>query len=131
VEQLGALRGEEGEQNSDGLRARKERGRRDFEDQTKPAPLKPKGAAPSKIKTNSTHSQPLISAPPAKARDTNSASTNSDDGFVSVREGAEMIKLSEISIRRYLTKKKLTRFKVGSRTLLKRSEVLGLVRQQS
>jgi len=48
LEQLGALRGEGGEQNSDGLRARKERGRRDFEDETKPAPLKPKGAAPSK-----------------------------------------------------------------------------------
>jgi hypothetical protein len=48
------------------LRATKERGRRDFEDETKPAPLKPKGAAPSKIKTNSTHSQPLISAPPAQ-----------------------------------------------------------------
>ena len=65
VEQLGALRGEGGEQNSDGLRARKERGRRDFEDETKPAPFKPKGAAPSKIKTSRTHSQPLIFPPPA------------------------------------------------------------------
>jgi hypothetical protein len=52
LEQLGALRGEGGEQNSDGLRPR---GRSDFEDETKPAPLKPNGAAPSKIKTNSTH----------------------------------------------------------------------------
>jgi len=50
--------------------------------------------------------------------------------FVTVREASALIKLSEISVRRFLTQKKLTRFKVGcGRTLLKRSEVLALVRQ--
>lgn len=49
--------------------------------------------------------------------------------FLTVREGAALLRLSEVSIRRYLTLKKLRRFKVGSRTLLMRSDVLGLVRE--
>ena len=50
--------------------------------------------------------------------------------FLTVREGAALLKLSEASIRRYLTLKKLRRFKVGSRTLLKRGDVLGLVHEE-
>jgi len=49
--------------------------------------------------------------------------------FLTVRESAALLKLSEVSIRRYLTQKKLRRFKVGSRTLLMRGDVLGLVRE--
>jgi excisionase family DNA binding protein len=49
--------------------------------------------------------------------------------FLTVREGAALLRLSEVSIRRYLTQKKLRRFKVGGRTLLMRSDVLGLVRR--
>jgi len=49
---------------------------------------------------------------------------------LTVREGAALLKLSEASIRRYLTLKKLRRFKVGSRTLLKRGDVLGLVHEE-
>jgi len=46
LEQLGALRGEGREQNSDRFRPRRERGSSNFEEESKPAPLKPKGAAP-------------------------------------------------------------------------------------
>ncbi len=49
--------------------------------------------------------------------------------FLTVREGAALLRLSEVSIRRYLTLKKLRPFKVGSRPLLKRGDVLGLVRE--
>lgn len=53
----------------------------------------------------------------------------SAEEFLTVREGAALLKLSEVSIRRYLTQKKLRRFKVGGRTLLMRGDVLGLVRE--
>jgi hypothetical protein len=46
LEQLGALRGEGREQNSDRFRLRRERGNGDIEEESKPAPLKAKGAAP-------------------------------------------------------------------------------------
>ena len=52
-----------------------------------------------------------------------------DETYLSVREAAQTLHLSEISIRRFLTKKKLKRFKAGARTLLLRSEVLGLIRE--
>jgi excisionase family DNA binding protein len=48
--------------------------------------------------------------------------------FVTCKEASQLLKLSEVSIRRFLTQKKLRRYKCGSRTLLKLSEVLGLVR---
>ena len=49
--------------------------------------------------------------------------------FINVPEAAELLRLSDISIRRYLTKKMLTRYKVFGRTLLKREEVMALVRR--
>jgi excisionase family DNA binding protein len=49
--------------------------------------------------------------------------------YVSVREAARLLKVSEISIRRFLTQKKLRRFKVGRRTLLLHSEVVGLIHE--
>jgi len=49
--------------------------------------------------------------------------------YISVREAAQLLRLSEISIRRFLTQKKLRRFKAQSRTLLRRAEVLGMVRE--
>lgn len=50
--------------------------------------------------------------------------------YVTVSESAEILRLSEISIRRYLTKKILARYKVGGRTLLRRDEVLALVKAE-
>jgi excisionase family DNA binding protein len=49
--------------------------------------------------------------------------------FLTVREAAAILKLSEISIRRFLTLRKLKRYKVGSRTLLNAVEVRALVRE--
>lgn len=47
--------------------------------------------------------------------------------FVSVPEAAALLRISPVSIRRYLGQGKLKRYKVGARTLLKTSDVLGLV----
>ncbi|HEV2617945.1 MAG TPA: helix-turn-helix domain-containing protein [Candidatus Acidoferrales bacterium] len=49
--------------------------------------------------------------------------------YITCRQGAEILKISEISVRRYLTQKKLRRFKVGSRTLILLSEVQSLIRE--
>lgn len=49
--------------------------------------------------------------------------------FLSVAQAASILQISEVSIRRYLGQKRLRRFKVGSRTLLRREDVLALVRE--
>jgi len=48
---------------------------------------------------------------------------------ISVAEAAEILRLSEISIRRFLTQKKLVRYKVGGRTLVLRSEVEAMIKR--
>lgn len=55
-------------------------------------------------------------------------SAASGEQFLTCKEAAAIVKLSEISIRRLLTKGKLRRFKMGARTLISRAELLGLVR---
>jgi hypothetical protein len=50
--------------------------------------------------------------------------------FVTCKQASEILKISEISVRRFLTQKKLKRFKCGSRTLVRLSEVLGLIHEQ-
>jgi hypothetical protein len=53
-----------------------------------------------------------------------------DDGpYVDVAQAAHLLRLSEISVRRFLTQQRLRRFKCGARTLLLRREVLGLVKE--
>jgi hypothetical protein len=49
--------------------------------------------------------------------------------FCTCKEAAQILKMSEISIRRFLTQKRLTRLKCGARTLLRLSEVLSMVRE--
>ena len=49
--------------------------------------------------------------------------------FISIVEAANLVSVSEGMIRRFLEKKKLTRYKLNSRTLVSASEVLGLVRE--
>jgi excisionase family DNA binding protein len=49
--------------------------------------------------------------------------------YLTVREAAQLLRLSEISVRRFLTLKKLKRFKAGARTLLLESEVRGLIKE--
>jgi len=58
------------------------------------------------------------------------------DQYIGIPEAAHLLRLSDKSIRRLLTEKKLTRYKVGaasvkSRTLLLRSEVVGLIQKAS
>lgn len=52
-----------------------------------------------------------------------------DGEFLTCKEVASLLRLSEISVRRLLTQKKLRRYKVGARTLIRRSEALGLIRE--
>jgi excisionase family DNA binding protein len=49
--------------------------------------------------------------------------------YITCKTAAEMLKMSEITIRRMLTQKRLRRYKVGSRTLLRLAEVLALVHE--
>lgn len=49
--------------------------------------------------------------------------------FLSVKEAADMLKLSQVSIRRYLGQGKLKRFKVGARTLIRQDDVIALVHE--
>ena len=49
--------------------------------------------------------------------------------FISVKAAAELLSVSQVSIRRYLGQGQLKRFKFGSRTLLRRDDVMGLVRE--
>ena len=55
--------------------------------------------------------------------------TNSAGDFITCKEAASLLKLSEISIRRLLTQKKLKRYKVGARTLIRTSEALALIHE--
>jgi excisionase family DNA binding protein len=49
--------------------------------------------------------------------------------FMSVADAAKLLSVSEVRVRRLLGQKKLKRFKVGSRTLLDRADVLGFARE--
>lgn len=55
-------------------------------------------------------------------------STAAED-FLTCRETSELLRLSEISVRRLLTEKKLKRYKIGARTLIRKSEALALIRE--
>lgn len=48
--------------------------------------------------------------------------------FITCKEAAAILKISEISVRRFLTQKKLRRYKCGARTLVSHSEVSSLIR---
>ena len=69
-----------------------------------------------------------IPATKAAAPDATSELGHSTD-FITVKEAAAILKLSEISIPRFLTQKKLRRFKVGARTLIRLSEAMSLIRE--
>jgi excisionase family DNA binding protein len=58
------------------------------------------------------------------------AGRGSDSQFLSVTEAADLLRVSVVSIRRYLGQGKLKRFKVGSRTLVRQADVLALVRAE-
>jgi excisionase family DNA binding protein len=54
-----------------------------------------------------------------------------DPEYLTCRETAKMLKVSEQYVRDMLTRKRLRRFKCGARTLILKSEALGLVRERS
>lgn len=56
-------------------------------------------------------------------------SLGQQDRFLHVNEAMEISRLSEVTIRRYLGNGKLRRYKAGRRTLIKLSDVLGLIRE--
>ena len=58
-------------------------------------------------------------------------STDNDpfDPFLTVKGSAAFIKVSDVTIRRMLTEKKLRRFKAGGRTLIKQSDLMQLVKE--
>ncbi len=69
---------------------------------------------------------------PRAARTTNILTAVPESGLMTVSMAADFLKVSQITLRRYLTQKKLRRFKVGGphgRTLVKRSDVLNLVKE--
>lgn len=47
--------------------------------------------------------------------------------FVGLPTGADMVDLSVVTLRRWLTEGKLTKYKIGGRTLVKTEELLNLV----
>jgi excisionase family DNA binding protein len=49
--------------------------------------------------------------------------------FLSVVDSAKTISVSEATIRRLLWQRKLKRYKVGNRTLIKFSDLMGLVKE--
>lgn len=54
----------------------------------------------------------------------------SDAGdFIDVSGAAEMVFVKRPTIRNWLTRGKLTRYKIGGRTLVRRSELLALVKE--
>jgi excisionase family DNA binding protein len=52
-----------------------------------------------------------------------------DPEFMSIKTAAGLLTVSQVSIRRWIREGRLTKFKCGSRTLLKRADVLGLVHE--
>jgi excisionase family DNA binding protein len=50
--------------------------------------------------------------------------------YVTVNEAAQILYLSEPTVRRLLTEKRLRRFKSGGRTLLLRSDVLSFIKEE-
>lgn len=60
---------------------------------------------------------------------TKQIATQTREVYLTVRETAAFVKLSEISIRRLLTQKKLKRFKCGGRTLIRQSEAEALIKE--
>jgi hypothetical protein len=68
---------------------------------------------------------------PARMRGSDGRASEGPAEHVTVAQAAELLHLSEISIRRYLTKKLLVRYKVGARTLLRRDEVVGMIKRQA
>jgi len=49
--------------------------------------------------------------------------------YLSIREAAEILRVSKPTINRYLSLKKLKRLKVGRRTLIEYNDLMNLIRE--
>ncbi len=58
-----------------------------------------------------------------------SGPTQAGQAFISVKAAAELLSISQVSIRRYLGQGRLKRYKIGSRTVLSYDNVMTLVRE--
>jgi excisionase family DNA binding protein len=65
----------------------------------------------------------------AQAKSAPTAAVPTSGQYISVKQAARVLNISEIGVRRFLTQKRLRRFKVGSRTLVLHAEVMGLIRE--
>jgi hypothetical protein len=63
------------------------------------------------------------------ARSENTTLTVPDGEFLDVKQAASILRLSEVSIRRFLTKGRLRRYKASGRTLVRKSDVLALIHE--
>ncbi|MGA2301255.1 MAG: helix-turn-helix domain-containing protein [Candidatus Acidiferrum sp.] len=50
--------------------------------------------------------------------------------FITCREAAEIGHMHEVTIRRYLAERKLQRYKLGRKTLIRREDFMGLIQPQ-
>lgn len=64
-----------------------------------------------------THVEPPATAP------------QDDSDFLTIRDAAALVHVSEATLRRKLTLRQLNRYKFFSRTLLRRSELIAKIRQ--
>lgn len=55
--------------------------------------------------------------------------SNDSARLLSVKAAAEFLSVSDVTIRRFLTHKKLRRFKAGGRTLVRMNDLLQLVKE--
>jgi hypothetical protein len=64
-----------------------------------------------------------------EAAEVNNGANSAAEKLVTVPAGADLLSVSQVTIRRYLTQKKLRRFKVGGRTLVKVGDLMNLVKE--
>jgi Helix-turn-helix domain len=57
------------------------------------------------------------------------ATQEAAERLVSIPWAAEFLSVSEVTVRRHLTQKRLRRFKAGGRTLVKVADLMALVRE--
>lgn len=55
--------------------------------------------------------------------------SSAGEEYLTVKETAVFLKMSEVSIRRFLTEGKLRRFKCGARTLIRLRDAQALIRE--
>lgn len=89
---------------------------------------------PRAVKTLRKRSKPPASsdrtlADLATTNDPANVNATTEPKFITIKQAAAFSTMSDVSIRRFLTRKKLTRYKLGSRTLIRLSELLAMIHE--